>query len=218
MSNTDGFGQAQPYDAYSPFNTIAFMIRQMMADMSTLTPVQVVKCTNDGGLSTVGTVDVQPLVTFLDGNGNATTHGQLYSLPYFRLQGGTNAVICDPVAGDIGFAIFADQDISAFKANKGPANPGSGRKFDMSDGLFCGGILNGTPTQYVQFTSFGIVIADKNGNKIEMKSGSIAMTTTSLTVTGSIIAGFGGGDQVNVQTHKHPTAATGAPSPPTPGT
>ena len=36
--------------------------------------------------------------------------------------------------------------------------------------------------------------------------------------TGNITAGHGGGDSVGLQTHEHPTAAAGAPSPPTPGT
>ena len=39
-----------------------------------------------------------------------------------------------------------------------------------------------------------------------------------LTATGNITAGTGTGDQVSLQTHKHPTAATGSPSSPTPGT
>lgn len=39
-----------------------------------------------------------------------------------------------------------------------------------------------------------------------------------ISTTGSVVAGAGGGDQVTLQTHKHPTAATGAPSSPTPGT
>ncbi len=39
-----------------------------------------------------------------------------------------------------------------------------------------------------------------------------------VTATGSIVAGQGGGDQVSLQTHKHPTAAMGGPSSPTPNT
>lgn len=43
-------------------------------------------------------------------------------------------------------------------------------------------------------------------------------TQGNMVATGGIVAGFGGPDQVGVQTHQHPTAAVGAPSPPTPGT
>lgn len=42
--------------------------------------------------------------------------------------------------------------------------------------------------------------------------------TGDITATGNITAGQGGGDSVTLQQHKHPTAALGSPSAPTPGT
>jgi hypothetical protein len=133
-----------------------FVIGQALAQLSTSTVVRVVAVTNAGGLAPVGFVDVQPLVNQLDGAGNAVPHGVLHHLPYFRLQGGTDAVILDPKVGDLGIAVFASRDISAVKASKAQANPGSWRSYDMADGLYVGGLLNGTPVQYVQFTAGGI--------------------------------------------------------------
>lgn len=53
----------------------------------------------------------------------------------------------------------------------------------------------------------------------ELETGESGLNITgNITATGSITAGQGGGDQVGLQTHEHPTAGTGAPSPPTPGT
>ena len=57
--------------------------------------------------------------------------------------------LIDPTQGDIGLAIFADRDISSVRANRAQANPGSYRRFDMADGVYIGGILNGMPTQTV---------------------------------------------------------------------
>jgi hypothetical protein len=79
-----------------------------------------------------------------------------------RLQGGTNAVILDPKVDDIGIAVFASRDISSVIANKGPANPGSRRMHSMADGLYIGGVLNGTPEQYVQFSDAGITLSSPN--------------------------------------------------------
>lgn len=217
MADEGGYGQQAPGDASTEFLRISFIIRQALGLVRTMIPVKVISCTNAGALTTVGFVKVQPLVNMLDGIGQATEHGIINKVPYFRLQGGSNAVILDPVAGDLGHMIVADRDISSVKEKKGIANPGSLRKHDLSDGIYMGGILNAAPDQYVQFTSTGIVIADKNGNKMEMKSGSIDFTTVAIRVNGNVIAGFGTGDQVGLQTHQHPTAATGAPSPPTPG-
>lgn len=177
MSDQQGFaGQWSPNDDTSDFNAILFLVRQTLGLISTATLVQVKAVTNAGEVSPVGTVDVLPLVNLLDGLGNSSVHGKLYKLPYFRLQGGLNAVIMDPQVNDLGIAIFADRDISSVKANKAQSNPGSRRRFDMADGLYIGGFLNAQPTQYVRFNTEGIRLIDVNGNKLEMTSAGIKMT------------------------------------------
>jgi hypothetical protein len=138
------------------FNAIAFIVKQMMAGMGTSMPVKVVAVSNNGGLTPAGTVDVVPLVNQVDGDGKATPHGTIFGLPYSRMHGGSNAVIMDPVVGDMGIVVFANRDISSVKKNKAQGNPGSGRRFDHSDGMYVGGLLNGTPNQYVQFNATGI--------------------------------------------------------------
>ena len=172
--------------------------------MSTWTLVQVVAVTNSGGLSPVGFVDVQPLVSQVDGIGQSTPHGILSHLPYFRIQGGKNAVIIDPEVGDIGIVVFADHDISAVKNARGQANPGSGRRFDMADGMYFGGSLNAAPTQYVQFTPSGINVVSPTAVTIKAPSitldGPVTATSTinaatSVTapqVTGTTNVTFGG--------------------------
>lgn len=149
-------GQAQAGEGVGDYGALMFVIGQALARLNTATLVRVVSVTNNGGLSPVGFVDVQPLVNQLDGAGNAVPHAVLHQLPYFRLQGGTDAVILDPKVGDIGMAAFGSRDLSAVKASKQQANPGSWRTHDMADGLYFGGLLNGTPVQYVQFTADGI--------------------------------------------------------------
>lgn len=158
MANEMGFpGLAQPGDGAGQYGALLFMMRAvLLKEVRTIDLVKIVAVTNSGGVSPVGFVDVQPLVNQVDGNGNATPHGVLHHLPYFRLQGGADAVILDPKAGDIGFAVFACRDISSVKATRAQANPGSNRSFDMADGVYIGGILNGTPAQYLQFTAEGI--------------------------------------------------------------
>jgi hypothetical protein len=158
MSDTAGYQGSQKLNSSaSDYNTIALIVQDIISQNATISLV-LVKGVNATGLNPVGTVDVQPMVAQIDGFGNATPHGTIYSLPYFRLQGGANAVILDPQAGDIGLAAFSSHDISSVKANKTPSNPGSWRRFDWSDGLYIGGFLNGAPSQYVQFSSDGIKV------------------------------------------------------------
>ena len=156
MSGRQGYQERA--SANSDFNAYSFVVKQLLGRIGTATVVKVVAVTNTGGVSPAGNVDVLPLVNQVDGAGNAVPHGTVHHLPYSRLQGGTNAIIMDPQVGDIGVAVFASRDISSVKANKGQANPGSRRRFDMADGIYCGAILNGTPVQYVRFTDTGITL------------------------------------------------------------
>ncbi|HUW47048.1 MAG TPA: phage tail protein, partial [Dehalococcoidia bacterium] len=60
--------------------------------------------------------------------------------------------------GDVGVTVFADRDITAVKNTAKQANPNSNRRFDVADGLYLGGMLNGIPSQYIQFLSNKIQI------------------------------------------------------------
>jgi len=152
------YGNQTPTSATDDYNSLVFVIGQVLAQLQTVTLVRVMAVSNDGGVSPVGTVDVQPLVNQMTGNRQPVAHGTIFNVPYFRLQGGGSAVILDPKVGDIGMCAFASRDISAVKTAKGPANPGSFRQFDWADGLYFGGLLNGVPTQYVRFHAGGIDI------------------------------------------------------------
>lgn len=218
MPQEFGQGQQTPYDNASDLNLMAFVFTRLLARTATVKVVKVMSVTA-GADGLPGTVDVKPLVMQIDGQGNASAHGTVHNLPYLRLQAGVNAVVLEPVVGDIGLCVVCDRDISSVKTNKAESPPGSFRRFDVADGIYIGGVLNGAPTQFVKFTDDGMLLQDKNGNKIEMKSGSVAITAMSLTCTGSIIAGFGGGDQVGLQTHLHTSGSAGNPTTqPTPGT
>jgi len=145
-------------DLSNDFAAMRFVIRALIGEINTATLVKVITCTNEGGVAAIGTVDVQPLVNQVDGDNLGLPRLPIYRLPYMRVQGGVNAVIMDPHPGDIGMAVFASHDISTVKSTKDQSNPGSRRRFSMSDGLYVGGFLNGTPEQYIQFTDSGITL------------------------------------------------------------
>lgn len=179
----------RPEHTSSKFNAQAFIIQSMIDRISTLTLCKVVAVTNSGGLSPVGFVDLLPLVNQLDGDGNATPYvDPIYGCPYFRLQGGANAFIIDPEVGDIGIALFSERDISSAIANRGQANPGTARRYDKSDGLYLGGVLNGTPTQYVQMNVAGIRIHSPAMVKIDAPDVQITASTIEVTAPTVTIA------------------------------
>lgn len=215
---TDGyFGLLGIPDGFGNFNSIQFQIEQLLRQLRTSIPVKVV-AVHGGGDAAAPTVDVQPLVNQVDGVGNRTPHGVIYGIPCTRNQGGGNAIINDPAVDDVGLLTVSDRDISALKAAAGKAsNPGSRRRHNLSDGVYVGAMLNPAgPSQAVQFTATGVKIFDANGNVIEMKNGGIYVTGT-IYATGDIVAGYGGADQVGLQTHTHTDAQGGTVSSPNAG-
>ncbi len=188
-----GYGQQDPNTSSSELNAVAFLVSQMIGRLETMKLVKVMKVTagtGDGDVKAAGTVDVQPLVSQIDGNGNGTPHGTVYGIPWSRAQGGKNAVVCDPVAGDIGYVVVSDRDISKVKNTRDVALPDSRRQFSLADGVYVGGVLNLAPEQYLVFTEDGIRIVDKTGNKIEWTSAGITLTPSGalpVKVVGNVI-------------------------------
>ena len=181
------FGQFDAGTDESEFNAFSFLIQQALLKIQTATLVKVVAVHGGGGVAPTGNVDVQPMVNQMTGDRVAVPHGTIYSVPFFRLQGGPSAVIADPVAGDIGVCVFASRDISTVKNTKAVANPGSQRTYDWADGLYLGGLLNGAPTQYLQFLGGSI----KAKTPMLQTSGNLSVgsgyTGTFTTPTGNVV-------------------------------
>lgn len=206
MSDRAYPGLASPEDATNDHNAMSYLIRSLIGRMATTTLVEVMAVEAAGEVAPVGFVDVKPMVAMIDGDGKATPHGTIYRVPYFRVQGGKNAVIIDPVKGDIGIAVFASGDISAVKANKKASNPGSRRRNSFADALYIGGVLNGVPEQYIRFSTEGIEV---KGTAIKL-IGPVEVQGT-LTATEDVVTGT-----VSLKNHVHTgvqsgTSPTGPP-------
>jgi hypothetical protein len=203
QANQTSYGHLRPQDVRGDYNNILFVVGQAMAKMQTATLVKIMSCTNSGGVSPVGYVDVQPLINQIDGLGNGTPHGTIHNLPYLRIQGGANAVIIDPHPGDIGICVFASRDITKVKSTKAQANPGSFRRYHFSDGLYLGGVLNATPTQYIAFTASGVVIHPVAGGNITLDGP--VQVNGSVTSTGDVTA-----NGISLDNHVHSGVQTGS--------
>lgn len=217
-------GALKPWAPWGDYNNSSAVVQLLLSRIQTAMPVRVVSCTNDGGLSPFGLVDVVPLVNQVDGSNppNPTPHGTIHGLPYMRMQGGANAIILDPQPGDIGVAVFASRDISLVARNQEQSNPGSARQFDWADGMYLGGILNGTPQQYIRFSATGIEIVSPTQIVITAPeiviNGALSMTGGNATMSGELsVTGDVRAAGISLQTHVHTSETPGSPtSPPTP--
>lgn len=208
-------GMARPDQDLDYLSAHSFLVRRILSTVAGSALVQVVAVSNAGGVSPVGTVSVSPLVNQIDGNGNATPHGNIHGLPYARVQGGTDAIILDPRVGDIGIAVFCDRDTSGVKATGGRANPGSRRQNSHADGVYLFSCLKGEPKQYIRFSEEGIELVSPT--KVTIKapdvqidaSSGITINTPLVAVSGDVKAGV-----VSLEHHTHPDPQGGSTSPP----
>jgi hypothetical protein len=183
--------QQTPVSVAAEYPALAFIVQQLLSKVQTASVVKVL-AVQPGAVGPVGYVTVQILVNQMTGDRTAVPHGSIPNIPYFRLQGGTNAVIIDPQVGDLGICLFCSRDIANVKATKAQANPSTFRMFDFNDGLYVGGILNGTPQQYVQFAAGGITIVSPQ--QITLQAPTVNIQGSSAVNIGSPATALTGGN------------------------
>jgi hypothetical protein len=203
-----------PQDRTSDYEAMRFLVLQLINQVCTVAPVQVQSSSSDGDLALAGRVVIRPLVMQTDGKQQAIEHGDIFDIPYIRVQGGANAVIIDPQPGDIGLALFAMRDISSVKATGAASPPGSRRTYSWSDAIYIGGLLNAVPTQYVRMHAGGMDLVSPGtvriqGAAIEIE-GPVSQSGGDVTVATTLTAGtdvMGGG--ISLATHVHSGVQTG---------
>lgn len=117
-------------------------------------------------------------------------------------------------AGDEGIVIFASRCIDAWWQQGGVQPQAELRMHDLSDGMFLPGMFSQARLPIPAPSTSVPQIRNSDATvKLEFIGGGFKLTGN-LQVTGSVIAGFGGVDQVGLQTHTHASNGT----PPAPGT
>lgn len=167
---------SQSLSEYSAFVT---KVDEILKGINTSMPVKVL-AVRGGGVAPVGYIDCEILVQQLTGKNEPVDNVTCFNLPYLRIQGGKNAVICDPQVGDIGVATFAQRDCTGVNNIRGKAPPRSFRFLSCSDGYYHGGFLNGAPIRYLELNDSGIVIHAPD--KITIEAPDVEINATSFKV------------------------------------
>lgn len=212
----------RPQDTSSEANAQQFLMHQFLMGKAFIT-LALVTGVNDSGEA----VSVKPMVDGFTGGGDRIPSGVISGVPVWRLQRGASAVIMPPVEGDIGLIAICDRDITAVKATKDAALPGSNRTHSYSDAIYLGGVLNAEPSQYVKFSNDGIdivspLVVQVNGNTVVINADAkISFNSPIIEANGQLTQGsgsyagnatFGGnitatgevtGNGIHLSTHKH---------------
>ena len=139
------------YAGNSDYNAVNQQIEARIQRLETMFLGRVDSCQSSGvaGSKTVGAT---PMSQMIDGNGNAYASPSYPSLPHYRIQQGTAAIIMNPRPGDIGVFVCSKRDISNVSQGKQPGPPGSTRSFSPSDAVMVGSIHTQVPTYYIDFS------------------------------------------------------------------
>ena len=179
------------YAGNSDYNAVNQQIEARIQRLETMFLGRVDSCQSSGvaGSKTVGAT---PMSQMIDGNGNAYASPSYPSLPHYRIQQGTAAIIMNPRPGDIGVFVCSKRDISNVSQGKQPGPPGSTRSFSPSDAVMVGSIHTQVPTYYIDFSDQDkILIHAPAGVTIEsdaflhVKAPEVSVEATTVTVTAS---------------------------------
>lgn len=225
----------RPQDTSSEANAQQFLMHQFLMGKAFIT-LALVTSVNDSG----EVVSVKPMVDGFTGGGDRIPSGVISGVPVWRLQRGASAVIMPPVEGDIGMIAICDRDITAVKATKDAALPGSNRTHSYSDAIYLGGVLNAEPSQYVKFANDGIdivspLVVQVNGNTVVVNADDkISLNAPIIEANGQLTQGsgsfggnatFGGnitatgevtGNGIHLSTHRHGGVQSGGSTTGTP--
>lgn len=173
------------FTASSEMNALLFLIKQVISGtVHTAIPVVVLSVDRAGDGGGAGYLSCKPLVMQRAANGDSLPSVEIPRLPYFRLQHGTAAIICDPVPGDVGLAVFAQSDTSNVNGDGQEKQAGSFRSFDMSDGFYVGGFWGKTPKTFVHLEQDGTIEIDAP-QAVTVKTKQATVTAEKMTVNAS---------------------------------
>ena len=206
MSMSEEFRQnVGEFTASSEYNALHFIITSIIKGLvNTAIPVRVDAIERPGTGGGARYLSATPLVKMRSAAGDALESVSIPKLRWFRLQHGKAAIVVDPKPGDIGLAVFAQQDVSALNGGNEPVQPGSFRAYDMSDGFYIGGFFGPPPTTFVHIEDSGdiVITGPKNvtvntTNATVNASGQTTINTPTTTITGDLtvvghITGTGG--------------------------
>ena len=201
MSDKELSANYDNFASSNPLNSMEFFIRSLISQVvSTSLPVVVTAVERKGEEAGAGYVTVKPLLQPRNNSGDGLEVTTIPKLPYFRLQHGKAAIICDPKVGDIGLAVVAKQDISNINGSTTPKVPATYRKFDPSDSFYIGGFWGKAPEVFIHLEDEG-TIKIKAPTKILMEapecevnaSTSFTVNSSQINLNGPISGGGSGG-------------------------
>lgn len=240
MSNQEFSANYDDFAGSNPINALEFFVRSIISKtVFTAFPVAVTAVQRNGTESGAGYVAARPLLMPRNVDGQGIEVTTIPKLPYFRLQHGTAAIVCDPKVGDVGLAVVAKHDVSNVNGDNTSKVPATFREFDSSDSFYIGGFWGEAPTVFVRLEDDGNIAIEApttvtiKSASVEVEADAFTVNAPSISLNGAISGGGSSGygatfsgtihadkditsGSISLQTHVHDgvesgSSTTGAP-------
>lgn len=201
MSNQEFSANYDDFAGSNPINALEFFVKSILSKtVYTAFPVTVTEVHRTGPEAGAGYVTAKPLLKPMNVQAQGIEVTTIPKLPYFRLQHGTAAIVCDPKVGDVGLAVVAKHDISNVNGENTSKVPATFREFDPSDSFYIGGFWGKAPEVFIHLEDEG-TIKIKAPTKISMEapecevnaSTSFTVNSSQINLNGPISGGGSGG-------------------------
>jgi|GEM_PF-4435080 hypothetical protein len=183
---------------------INYALNNALLNLNTIFPARV---TAINGLYAT----IQPTINVTATNQASPLPASLTNVPIGYIIGGSSGIEIELQIGDIVLCGAIMRDVSNIKSNWAKqSNPGSARKFSISDAIILMGLRNTLPTNKIKITDEGIEITATglpisiNGTPIEINSDDVRLGNSAtskalgenMTITATITGVMAGSDTV----------------------
>jgi Phage protein Gp138 N-terminal domain len=196
MSNINN-PDIDPADNYSLVGTINFAFQKLMQSMNGMLPAQVTAYDRE-----TNRASLQILINLVTTNNQQVARPHLESIPVLILGGGTFSISFPLKAGDVGWLLANDRDISLFLQTYKQNPPNTFRMNNFADGLFIPDIMktmnfSTTTENYMIIQSndgsmnieLGIDTSDNNAPSVNINAGRINLNLNNASTGYTVIDG-----------------------------
>lgn len=198
MSNNNP--SLNPADNGTLAGSITFAFHKLLQNVNGMLPAQVLSYDRS-----TNRVEVQLLINIVGTDGSSYPRPQLAAIPVFVFGGGGFRLSFPLKAGNQGWVIANDRDISNFLNSYSQTTPNTARIKNFSDGVFFPDVMNGLDT---------ISSIDANNAVLQNNSGTvtISISETGVKITSPKID-FDLGSPTNIMNVNGSIVATGTITP-----
>lgn len=180
MADANANPSQDPADMDSLKGAFRLAFRKLMQGTDGMLPAKVIAATADRKY-----VTVQPMIAVVATDNTVTQRAQITQVPVLQMGGGDYVLSFPVAAGDLGWIIANDRDISAYLQTNEATPPNTGRFKNFSDAIF-------VPDKARQWTLAGgdadaAVWQLLDGSvRIALKAGEIDLTAPIIKIAGEL--------------------------------